>query len=415
MSAYRFLRVPVGVPTISTEYREILTAIPAPGTEEILARLDAVESRSMHGQLPIVWADAFDYSVNDIGGNEFLDFTSGIFVSNVGHGNLAVREAVEDVAFPHSYAYATEIRAAYLERLARWSGFDKAFLLSSGTEATEAALKLMRLYGAKTGRRGIVCLAGAFHGRTMGAQLLGAGGTWCGTDPDIFHLAPGSPMPEGVCGVMIEAFEGWSARFHDAGMVFNLARYCWENDILLCFDEMQSGFGRTGRKFGYEHYGVNPDLICVGKGMGGGYSLSGVLGRADVMDLPAVGEMSSTHGGNPVGSAAGLAVIDEIERMDLVNEAARKGVVLQGALCDLGLDNLSTTTAVHGKGLIAAIHFKTAEFASRVAERCMQKGLLVVATGRESIKIGPPLTIPDDALIEGVSVIAEAISELSKM
>jgi 4-aminobutyrate aminotransferase-like enzyme len=167
---------------------------------------------------------------------------------------------------------------------------------------------------------------------------------------------------------------------------------------------MQSGFARTGRKFGYEHYGVKPDLICVGKGMGGGFPVSGVLGRSDVMDLPEVGNMSSTHSANPLACAAGLAVIEEIELLDLVSETERKGQILMDELCHIG--------EPYGKGLIASLIFKDAEFASRVAERCYQKGLLVVHTGRESIKIGPPLTIPDDALLEGVEVLCEAIAEV---
>src|SRR5487761_2332456 len=197
MSAYPFSRESRAVPKVSTEFREIRTDILAPGTEQILSRLDAVESRSMHGQLPIVWKDAYNFTVVDLGMNRFIDFTSGIFVANVGHGNNEVTQSVITAMThgpTHSYAYATDVRDRYLDRLTQWSGFEKAFLLSSGTEATEAALKLMRMHGYKVGKRrpGILCIKGNWHGRTMGAQLMSSNAAqkaWIGfDDPSITHF-----------------------------------------------------------------------------------------------------------------------------------------------------------------------------------------------------------------------------------
>lgn len=407
----KFSRVSEVVPLVNTRNRSIRSMIPAPGTGKILERLDRVESRSMHGQLPIVWSSAFEATVLDICSNMFIDFTSGIFVANVGHRNLAVVNALRrtaDIDCLHSYSFATMIRAEYLERLTAWARFEKAFLLSSGTEATEAALKLMRMNGAKTGRRKIVCLQGAFHGRTMGAQLMGKPDAWTASDPDISHVNTGQNISLiDAAGVMIEAYEGWSAKFHDREVVRAIATVCKTQDTLLCFDEMQSGFGRTGKKFGFEHYGVRPDLVCVGKGMGGGFPVSGVLGSAAVMDLPEVGNMSSTHSANPLACAAGLAVLDEIDRLDLVNQADLKGAVMLGAL----VKALPGYT-INGMGLVAAVIFPSAEFASQVAYRCYQKGLLVVHTGRESVKIGPPLVIGMDALVEGVQVFCDAVHEI---
>jgi 4-aminobutyrate aminotransferase-like enzyme len=182
---------------------------------------------------------------------------------------------------------------------------------------------------------------------------------------------------------------------------------------------MQSGFGRTGKNFGYEHYGVKADLICCGKGMGGGFPISGVIGNAQVMDLPDTGNMSSTHSGNPVMCAAGLGVLDEIENKNLVKESERKGRILKSRLKKLEAEFPKVISGIYGEGLIASILFhikdnRAASFqnVSIVAEKCMQKGLLVVHTGRESIKIGPPLTIPDDALIEGIEIIKESIFEV---
>ena len=196
---YKFQQEPQDVPGISTGYRLIKTGIPAPGTKEILEDLKFHESRSMHGQMPVVWERAEGFQVYDGAGNCWIDFTSTIFVANVGHGNSHIIEAIQkilNVPLLHSYAYATKIRENYLKRLTSFAGkvFEKAFLLSAGTEATEAALKLMRLYGLKRKKRnfGIICIEGNWHGRTMGAQLMSGNDQqkeWIGfCDPNIFHI-----------------------------------------------------------------------------------------------------------------------------------------------------------------------------------------------------------------------------------
>lgn len=456
MAGYSFSCTPVLVPQIKTLYREIKTSIPAPGTKAILDRLDACESRSMHGQLPIVWHRAENFNIYDQAGNCWIDFTSTIFVANVGHSNPRVVNALKsalDQPLMSCYAYANENRSEYHEKLIAFAGkpFEKAFLLSAGTEATEAALKLMRMHGQKVGkrRRGVICIEGNWHGRTLGAQMMSsnlAQRDWIGyQDADIHHIPfpypwlvdednaveflrnglkrltdKGVDLTLDVCGFMLETFQGWGAVFYPESFVKAIEIICHENNILLAFDEMQAGFARTGKAFGYQHYGVTPDLICCGKGMGGGVPLSGVLGRAEIMDLPDVGNMSSTHSANPLVCAAGLAVLAEIEESDLISETARKGQLLFSALNKLQARFPNRLHRILGKGLIAAVLFKdpkTGEpdgaFASKVSERCMQKGLLVVHTGRESIKIGPPLTIFDAALLEGVDVMGEAIAEIA--
>jgi len=455
MAAINFSREPQNVASVSTAHRLIRTAIPVPGTREILERLEVCESRSMHGQLPLVWDRAEDFSIYDSAGNQWIDFTSTIFVANVGHSNphvTAAMKAALDRPLFSCYAYANEVRAQYLEKLIAFAGppFEKAFLLSAGTEATEAALKLMRMHGQQIGkrRRGVVCIEGNWHGRTMGAQMLSsnlAQRAWIGyQDPDIHHIPfpypwildgrsaeefleeglkkltdSGLDLSQDVCGFMLETFQGWGAVFYPPEFVQAIERICRKYKILLAFDEMQAGFARTGRSFGFQHYNVTPDLICCGKGMGGGVPLSGVLGRAEIMDLPDIGNMSSTHSANPLVCAAGLAVIEEIETRNLVPDTARKGDLLFSSLRQLQEQYPDRISRLLGRGLIAAVLFRhpqTGEpdgpFTSSVAERCMQKGLLVVHTGRESIKIGPPLTITDAALLEGIAVLGEAIAEV---
>lgn len=386
---------------IETAHRRICTEIPAPGTAEILARMAALEPHSMQEQVPIVWREAFDYQVDDLAGNRFIDFTSGIFVANVGHTNLAVWNAIENARGDgtplHSYTFATKARLDYLEALTKWSGFEKAHLVCSGTEATESALRIMRARAHAQHRPpGILYVEGAFHGRTRGARMVS------GLDyPVRFPVGDSlrSVVPaEWLCGVMLETFQGWSASFYPEGWVKNIAEFCREHDLLLCFDEMQAGFARTGKKFGYEHYGVIPDLVCFGKAAGGGLPLSGVLGRAELLDLDA--ELSSTHGGNPLACVAGLAVLKEIDRMHLVQESERKGRIIEG-----------TALRMNGHGMIRALPMPSAPLAKRVVELCYRNGLLLINTGRPSIKIGPPLTTPDSALCEGLEVLRDAIAE----
>ena len=454
MSHYEFNRKPQVVPFVKTKYRTIQSGIPAPGTEKLLLDLDGCESRSMHGQLPIVWDRAKDVYVFDHFGNRWIDFTSTIFVANIGHANKRLVSSIKDVLdknLIHTYAYPNKIRLEYLKRLVQFTGngFEKGFLLSSGTEATEVALKLMRVYGKanKKRRLGIICLEGNWHGRTMGAQLMSSNidqKNWIHEDADIHHLPFPYPWNMGIddsekflhksleslkknnidlekdiCGVMLETFQGWGAIFYPVDYVKAIQEVCKKNNILLTFDEMQAGFGRTGKKFGYEHYGVQPDLICCGKGMGGGIPISGVLGRGDILDLPGFGSMSSTHSANPISCAAGLATICEIESKNLISESHNKGLILNRGLLAIQKKFPQRISYVLGKGLIAAILFKdplSGEpdqiFPSRVAEICMQKGLLVVHTSRESIKIGPPLTITEGCLIEGIAVLEESIQQV---
>ena len=453
--AYQFSRNPKKVVPVSTKHRLIKTEIPCSGTKEVLDSLDKYESRSMHGQIPILWDSAKDFNIFDIKGNKFIDFTSAIFFSNVGHSNVRVTAAMQDMLnkpILGCYAYGNEVRSSYLKKLIEFCGpdFDKAFLLSAGTETTEAAFKLMRMSGQSKGKKrlGIISLENNWHGRTMGAQMMSGNAKqkeWIGYDDrDIHHLSfpypwalhgesgesfflknidalikTGVDPKNDLCGMILETFQGWGAVFYPKDFVQAAEKFCRDNDIVLTFDEMQAGFARTGKAFGYQHYDVVPDLICCGKGMGNGYPLSGVIGRGDIMDLPEVGNMSSTHSANPMACAVGLAVIEEIESYNLIEESKRKGKILKDNLNQLKEKSNGRISHILGEGLISAILFKDPEtgeadglIASKIAEKCYEKGVLVVHTGRESIKLGPPLTITDEALLEGLNVIVESFNEV---
>lgn len=454
MSSNIFKRSPQKVKPVKTRYREIKTEIPCFGTEEVLNKLDNFESRSMHGQLPLVWDSAYESNIFDAAGNKFLDFTSAIFFANVGHSNDRVSEyMMRTLKKPITgcYAYGNSIRAEYLEKLINFAGqsFDKAFLMSAGTEATEAAFKLMRMNGQKIGKKrlGIVAFENNWHGRTTGAQMMSGNieqKKWIGNlDKDIHHLkfpyewslngksgreffeeqisgliSKGINPSKDICGMIFEAFQGWGAIFYPKDFVIAASEFSKKYDILIAFDEMQSGFGRTGKPFGYMHYDIEPDLLCCGKGMGNGYPISGVIGKAEVMDLPEVGNMSSTHSANPLACSAGLAVIDEIEVNNLIEETIRKEKIFKIKLNQIKDKSKGYISYINVKGLIGAILFcnpdngePISDLPSKICELCLQKGLLVVHTGRESIKLGPPLNISDEALIEGLEVIEEIILE----
>jgi len=440
---------------IKTKNRHIFTKIPAPGTNTLMKNLSKVESRSMHGQLPIVWNKAVNFSIYDIAGNKFIDFTSTIFVTNIGHANPRLIKYLNlaiNKKLIHSYAYINSIREKYIKRLIKFAGagFQKAFLMSAGTEATEAALKLMRLNGQRIKKRklGIICFEGNWHGRTMGAQMMSGNikqREWIGQqDKNIHHL----PFPyqhrlkkigaedfllkslknlekkinlkKDICGVMIETFQGWGAVYYPKKYIQTLTKICKKNNILIAFDEMQSGFARTGHSFGYKHYNIKPDLICCGKGMGGGIALSGVIGKKVIMDLPETGNMSSTNSANPIACSAGLAVLDEIQSKKLIKTTKTKGKILFKELKKIMKLFPGIINSINGEGLIAAIVFNETKkknidlILKKLAEKCMSDGLLIVYTGRESIKIGPPLTITTSALNEGIQILKKNIKLIFK-
>jgi 4-aminobutyrate aminotransferase / (S)-3-amino-2-methylpropionate transaminase / 5-aminovalerate transaminase len=457
MASFAFSRVPVQRPPVQSQFRSIRTALPVPDSLPILDDLARYESRSMHGQVPIVWDRAKDFQVFDRWGNVWIDFTSTIFVANAGHANdricAALHEAI-DHDLLHAYNYATEIRAKFLKKLVEMSPdpFDKAYLISTGSEATEMVVKLMRLEGQRVGKRrlGVVSFEGSFHGRTQGAAMISgnaAGRSWIGfEDPNVWQL----PFPyswslergetgrdrfaghvellrsrdvdpaRDISGFMFEAYIGWAAAFIPTDYVVAAAEFAREHDILLGFDEVQGGFGRTGKLFTYQHYGVEPDLIACGKGISSSVPLAAVLGRAQLLDLPGIGSMVGTNSANPLGCAAGLANLEEFLERDLVGAAAKKGQLMLARLRALQERHPARIAHVTGKGMLAALIFRDpvtgspdGMTASLVCERALHKGILLVHTGRESIKLGPPLTIPAEALEEGLDMLSEAVDEIA--
>jgi 4-aminobutyrate aminotransferase/(S)-3-amino-2-methylpropionate transaminase len=452
MAGNVFSHTPMDVETVQTAHRRIKTQLPVPQSLVLFERLRELETRAMHGQIPIVWDRAEGCQVYDKWGNIWLDFTSTIFVANAGHANNRIIRGLQKLLkkpLLHTYTYLSGERLDYLEYLIRNTPpqFEKAFLLSAGTEATEVALKLMRMKGQENNKNkvGVVCFAGAYHGRTMGAQFMNGpstGRNWIGyNDPNIYHIE--FPYPWAVddpeeffeerldallkdqgldpnthlAGFMLETYQGWGAIFYPKRFVQALMVFARKNNMLIAFDEMQSGFGRTGKLFGYQHYGIEPDILCCGKGASSGPPLALVLGSSEIMDLPEIGSMSSTHSANPIACVAGLENMKALIEDGLIDNAAILGNLFHQKLNALIDKYPKRLRYVFGEGLVAALIFMDEEnnplpmLCDRISELAFQRGLLVVHTGRESIKLAPPLSISKDALLEGIEVLDTCIRD----
>ena len=419
-------------------------------------KLSKIEASTMHGQLPLVWDHAKGEEVYDEYGNVYTDFTSGIFVANAGHSHPKVVESIVEATTKgvlHTYTYLNKYRVSYLEYLLKVTppNFEKAFLTSAGSEATEAGLKLMRLGGIKKNKRrnGVICFQGAWHGRTMGAQGMSGNEEqkeWFGfRDPNIHFLPfpypwlekyntdPGGEflkdlnelcikenieLDKDIAGFMIETFQGYGAIFYPTEYIQALDKVAKDNDIFMCFDEMQSGFGRTGKMFGYEHYNVIPDIICCGKGISSSLPLSAILTTAELIDLPGAGNMSSTHSGNPIACAAAETSLRVIIDEGLIENSQKMGDVLLNELEKLKNKYHNIISMVCGKGLLAAVHFGSpgeklgVEIANKLCFACLSKGVLLVKTNRETIKFGPPLSMKEEKIIGSFKIIDEELGKI---
>jgi 4-aminobutyrate aminotransferase / (S)-3-amino-2-methylpropionate transaminase / 5-aminovalerate transaminase len=448
-----FISVPRQVAHVETKYRRIATLVPHPDSIPTLEKLRQFEPQSMRGQPPIVWERAEDISVYDKYGNRWLDFSSGVLVTNAGHGAAEVRQAIIDQVqsgLLHNYCFPSEERAALVECLAGLApaGLHKVFLLTTGSEATECALKLARGHGIQVGgakKIGLVGFDRGFHGRTLGSQQAGgmaAQKAWIvNLDPAIIQapfpdgywqedtsfdtflqaLDRAGMGPENVAGVMMETFQGVGPDFAPRKYVQELVAWCHKHQVVLIFDEVQAGFGRSGKFWAFEHYNVTPDLICCGKGISSSLPLSAVIGRAEIMDQFGPGSMTSTHTGNPVCCAAALASVKKILGGKLTENAAALGPVLLAGLKQIQARHPDVIGRVSATGLVGGMQTvepgvkqPNHDLAHNIVERCYQKGLLLfspVGAWGQTVKIAPPLTIPRDALEEGLAVLGESTDE----
>lgn len=452
MAGNTFSLVPVDVPRVDTPFRKINTPLPVPASLPVLERIRKVECRSMQGQPPVIWHKAQGVQVEDRWGNMWLDFSSGVLVTNAGHGRTKMLEALRHAAdkpLLHNYCFPTEERASLAEKIVELApdSLNKVFLLTTGAETTECAFKLARTYGQtiSSSKTAFVTFGNSFHGRTMGSQSIGgipALKSWIPwRDPsivvvpfpgdfrhpsesfDVFEkvLSDSGVSPSDVCGVISETYQGQGANLMPVDYAKRLRQWCTANQALLIWDEVQAGFGRTGTMWGFEHYeNAVPDIMCLGKGVSGGMPLSAVVAREEIVDLYGPGEMTSTHTGNPVCCAVALASIEIILEENLVGRARTLGKILQAEARRMG-DQFDEVGHVNGVGLVSALQLvepgttnPNHPLAHRVVELCYQRGLLMfapVGVGGGALKINPPLCIHEDQLRDGLSVIEGAIKE----
>jgi 4-aminobutyrate aminotransferase-like enzyme len=451
-----FDTTPREVPRVETAFRRSVTRIPHPESLAVLETLQRCEPVSMQGQPPIVWERAEGVQVWDRHGNMWLDWSSGVLVTNAGHAAPAIAAALIDQVesgLLHNYCFPSEERAELVETLARLApgGPDgwKVFLLTTGAETTENAIKLARTWGpSRSGDRrkiGIVSFVNAFHGRTLGSQQIGGlpgQQDWIvNRDPDIHHV----PFPDGfhnedtrfagflesleeqgvtpdcVAGVISETYQGVGPYFMPVPYARALADWCRQHDVLLMFDEVQSGFGRTGLFWGFEHYGVAPDVICCGKGITSSLPLGAVIGRAEVLDRFPPGSMTSTHTGNPLCCRAALANLKTIREGGLVENARAMEAPLRAGLDAIRERHPERVGTVCCRGLVAGLILvrpgtrePDSDLAHRVVASAFRKGLLLfapVGVGGGCVKIAPPLCITAAALQDGLQALSEAMDE----
>jgi len=451
---------PVPTERVETNWRRIITPIPAPESVPLIERLRSVEPRSMTGMPPILWDQAEGFLVRDGCGNQWIDLTSGIVMANAGHAHprilAAIRRATEERLL-FTYAFPSRSRLALLEKLRDLSPIPDSspLLFSSGTEATECAMALMRRHGRSLSpdKVGILSFRDGFHGRTLAASLAAGspgeddwiereqvrhyqlpypfcprnpwrGGRHEPCDRACFEeclesLEEGGIPPGHIAGIIAEPVPGWATWPMPTGFAAAMAEWARKHDILICFDEVQCGCGRTGRFFGFEHVGITPDLITLGKGLTSSLPVSAVIGTRRLMDGPRPGEMSSTHGGNPVCAAAALTCLQVLEEEQLAAAAARAGEQVLARLRQLEKVAPGRVRSAHGRGLFISVHLQQphsrepdASLADAVAHEAVRRGVMMFPTGRGFLKFAPPLCIDPVAALEAADVIGDCLADV---
>jgi 4-aminobutyrate aminotransferase len=416
----------------------IHTELPGPRAREVIDRDERVCSPSLTRVYPLVVARGEGTVIEDVDGNRFLDFNAGIAVNATGHAHPAVTAAIHgqvDACLHYcSSDFYHPVHADLCERLAGSApamGPARVFLANSGTEAVEGALKLAR---HRTRRPNVIAFYGAFHGRSLGSLSLtsskakyrsGFGivtpgsyhapfafdGELTGADYIERVLFRRMTEPDDVAAVFVEPIQGEGGYIvPPPGWLLSLRDLCDRHGILLVFDEVQSGIGRTGTMWACEHDGVAPDIITAGKGLASGMPLAAIIARDEVMQW-APGKHGSTFGGNPVACAAALATLDLVE----AELAANARVVGEQLLA--GLDELRRcqplVTDVRGRGLMIGFDLVDRAAARAVERACFERGLLALTCGQRGIRLAPPLVVTADQAATALSIVADACASVA--
>jgi 4-aminobutyrate aminotransferase len=456
----QFLEDPMTTKTL-TAGPKIKTALPGPNAKRILAGDDKYISPSYTRSYPLVAKSGRGVVVTDVDGNDFFDFSAGIAVTSTGHCHPEVVAAIQKQAAElihmsgTDFYYANMVELAErLSKIAPMAGPHKIYYGNSGAEAIEAALKMARYH---TKRQNIIAFFGAFHGRTMGALSLTASkpqqkrrfaplvpGVTHVRYPDVYRGCTGGAQdaeafalgcarfieeklfkttlpPEEVAAIFVEPIQG-EGGYVVAPTPFmqELRRICDRHGILLVVDEVQSGIGRTGKWWAVEHTGVQPDIVCMAKGIASGMPLGVTMSRADIMDwVP--GSHASTFGGNPVCVAAALATLDVIEKEGLLANATEIGNHMLKRMADWPRKH-RLVGDVRGRGLMVGVEIvkdqATKEYGNaerdRIVEMAFERGILYMGCGPSTVRISPPLVVSREEADTAIDVLEECIEIVGK-
>ncbi|HUJ24245.1 MAG TPA: aspartate aminotransferase family protein [Bryobacteraceae bacterium] len=437
-----------------TAIADVHTQLPGPRSQELLERWARAEAQCTGYQARVCWDRAQGVVVTDVDGNTFIDWTSGVLVTNVGHCHPHLVQAVQTACakLMNNYECLNEPRVNAAEKLVAIlpKHLDKCFFLSTGSEATEACIRIMK---RKTGKFEIISFHGGFHGRTYAALSAGGlAGPKRGYGPTLpgairvpfpyCYRCPYRANPEtcdllcldalddavranstgSLAGVMVEAYLGAAGFiFAPPGWFPRLEQWIRARGLLFALDEVQSSFGRTGSLFAMERENLTPDLVALGKGIGSGIPASAVAARGEVIGALGEGEMSSTMGGNPVSCAAVIAVIEIMERDRLHENALRMGELMKSRLLQMK-DRCPYVGDVRGAGLVMGVELvkdkKTKEPAPELTRKLIdvaaQNGLLIGSVGvfGNVIRVAPPLVINEAEAHESLDIFEKSLSLL---
>ncbi|MCC0781970.1 aspartate aminotransferase family protein [Clostridioides sp. ES-S-0108-01] len=361
----------------------------------------------------------------DTNGNKYIDFTSGYGVSSLGYSNNNLKNALKeqvDKLLHTSNLYFNEPVLCAGEKIINVSGMDKIYFCNSGTEANETAFKIARKYSSdKYGKnRGtIISLKDSFHGRTMMSLMA--------TGMDKYHKYF-YPLPEGfkyiernniedlknnldstVCAIILEAIQGeGGVNILEKDYVLELVKICKEKDIVVIFDEVQCGIGRTGKLFGYEYFDVKPDIVTVAKGLGAGIPVGGVLVNENLSKVLGKGDQGTTFGGNLLAMVAASVVLDEVSKDGFYNEVLEKGDYIRKSI-----ENFNSKVVLKTKGIGLMIGIKTNIESSIIEEKARKKGLLILTAGKNVLRFLPPLTISYKEIDEALEIIKDILLKIN--
>jgi acetylornithine/N-succinyldiaminopimelate aminotransferase len=360
-------------------------------------------------------------------GNKYYDFLAGIAVNALGHSHPKLVNAIKGQAekFIHcSSLYYIEQQASLAKMLVENSCADKVFFANSGAEANEGAIKLARLYYKKKGYEDkfeIITLENSFHGRTL-ATIAATGQEkyqkpYCPLTPK-FQKVPINDLEalekavsSATCAIMLEPIQGESGvNPTTCEYMQGVRKLCDGKDILLIFDEVQCGLGRTGKLFAYQHYGVEPDIFTLAKALGGGFPIGALCAKDFVAQAFEPGDHGSTFGGNPLACAAGLAVMDVLINENLVDNARKMGAYFTEKLSQLA-SKYSNITEIRGKGLLIGVQFSV-DKAKYIKDECFKKGYLIGSIGTNILRISPPLIVTETDIDEMISVLDSILATI---